>query len=154
MNNLANQNKPTTEMEMVYEAAKMSLQAVNTMTALFQSSMDKVTSLNGKVDELLNSTQLQDHERFQIQYAITERVNEIIATKKWSKNVRRYLFPDFYKALKREFSVPKYGNIKRIDYEKAIALIAGHILTDDSIGKVNECIEGDANGKTTTGNLQ
>ncbi|KKO51206.1 hypothetical protein XI25_29410 [Paenibacillus sp. DMB20] len=66
-----------------------------------------------------NEIWLTDHQKASIQEAVNKRVGKLK-----SKGYDAH-FQGIYRALKDHFSVPNYSKIKRIDFERALEIIAG-----------------------------
>lgn len=90
-----------------------------------------------KVDELLNSTQIQAHEKKRIHASVADKVNEIMNSFALHEGVRRIVYKGIWGRLNNRFDVTSYTEILRTDFKDALSFVRKFEVDDYLLDKID-----------------
>ncbi len=91
-----------------------------------------------KVDELLNSTQLQSHEKSRLHAAVGEKVREIINSYALHDKVRWVVYKAVWFKVNNHFGVTRYTEILRKDFREALSVANNFEVNDYLLDRIDE----------------
>ncbi len=105
----------------------------NQMNAVIAEQRD----FKDRVDELLNSTQIQAHEKRKIHSAVGEKVNEIVNSFALHEKAKRVVYKGVWSRLNNQFDVTSYTEILRTDYKEALSFVRKFEVDDYLLDKID-----------------
>lgn len=86
----------------------------------------RIANVEGEIEDMKNSQPVQSHQRYSIQKAVGEKVQQL--SEKHQIAYRPILFSATYGFVKRHFKVPTYSAIPAIRFEEALSIIKNLVL--------------------------